>query len=95
MDENHAKEITSLVGNSRLNVFATSSVDKCVKVWDALDNTLIREISFSESVWSVEFLNSRADLIVGLDNDLALVRVQDFMPFVLQRFMVLGFLLPD
>ena len=87
-DENHVLAITGLVGNGPLNIFATCSYDTTVKIWDGLDNTLLREIPCFEIVWSLCFQNERGDLLAGLQNDIVLIRVQDYIPYALQRYII-------
>lgn len=87
-DDDHGKEITSIVGLSSLSIFATSSLDGTVKIWDGEENTLIREIQFQEPVNSVCFNNARGDLIVGLSNQVGLVRMQDYLPYNLLRLAI-------
>ncbi|RKP20667.1 hypothetical protein ROZALSC1DRAFT_27866, partial [Rozella allomycis CSF55] len=78
-DEDHNKEVTRISSHSILQLYVTSSIDGLVKLWDN-DNTLIREIQFSEPVYSVCFANEKADLLVGLENSVALVRCFKYLP---------------
>eukprot|EP00842_Homolaphlyctis_polyrhiza_P006060 jgi/Hompol1/6455/HPOL_002272-RA len=81
-DEDHTKPITSiaLLESSTFCLFATSSHDGTVKIWDSASNSLIREMQFGDSTWSVTFANPRGDLLVGLSDQIALVQVQDYLP---------------
>ncbi|KAI9206126.1 uncharacterized protein BJ171DRAFT_612718 [Polychytrium aggregatum] len=79
-DEDHIKEITDLSCHSGLNLFATSSLDGMVKIWDGCESSLLREIQFGEPIYSVCFCNQRGDLLVGMSDQIALIRIQDYLP---------------
>jgi WD40 repeat protein len=87
-DENHINDITSICGNGTLNIFVTTSRDSTAKIWDALDNSLMREVQFHEVAWSAGFANERGDFFVGLDLDLVLIRVQDYLPYNPMRYLL-------
>ncbi|KAJ3414229.1 hypothetical protein HDV05_006846 [Chytridiales sp. JEL 0842] len=79
-DEDHTKPITKIVCLETLGIFASSSEDGTVKIWDGSDNSLIREIQFNEPLRTLCFCNNRGDLLVGLADQVALVRIPDYMP---------------
>ncbi|KAJ1337046.1 hypothetical protein BSLG_006806 [Batrachochytrium salamandrivorans] len=81
-DDDHTHEITGIAClETRLYcVFATSSQDGTVKVWDAVHNILIREMQFSDTTKSICFANPRGDLLVGISDQIALVQVHDYLP---------------
>lgn len=87
-DENHVGAITSISGNSNLNIFVTTSSDCTAKLWDGLDNSLMREVQFLDNAWSAGFANARGDLFVGLDTELVLIRVQDYLPYHPLRYLM-------
>ncbi|KAI8922681.1 hypothetical protein BC831DRAFT_418144 [Entophlyctis helioformis] len=81
-DENHTQSITKIAYYQTQNMcfFASAGADGTVKIWDALANTLMREMQFNEAVTSICFANARADLLVGLSDQIALVQIQDYLP---------------
>lgn len=44
-------------------------------------NNNIREIVFSQPSLSITFNNERGDLIVGLNDQIAIIYMQDYLPF--------------
>ncbi|KAJ3014291.1 UNVERIFIED_CONTAM: WD repeat-containing protein 87 [Siphonaria sp. JEL0065] len=79
-DEDHLKRVTFVSSLASLHLFATSSEDGTAKIWDAIGNSLIREIQFNEPISSIGFCNEKGDLLIGLPNQLVLVRVHDYLP---------------
>ncbi|KAJ3069526.1 WD repeat-containing protein 87 [Podochytrium sp. JEL0797] len=89
-DEDHTKPITCLVNLSNLNLFASSSLEGVVKIWDGYGNILLKEIQFGSSVLSICFLNHRGDLLIGTANQVILLKSQDYLPtFLLKELMLL------
>ncbi|KAJ3092885.1 WD repeat-containing protein 87 [Quaeritorhiza haematococci] len=84
-DEGHVDTITSIACLESLTLFATASKDGTVKLWDGQESTLVREIQFNEIVWSVCFANERGDLLVGMSEQIALVRMQDYLPLLVLK----------
>lgn len=64
---------------STLRLFATSSEDYSVKIWNC-DNQLVREMSFDESLCGVCFANSRGDILVGFQSQISLVTIFNYLP---------------
>jgi WD40 repeat protein len=58
------------------SVWASSSTDGTIKIWD-LEGLIIREIQFNEPLSTFCFCNEPGDLLVGLSDQITLVRVQD------------------
>ncbi|KAJ3043529.1 WD repeat-containing protein 87 [Rhizophlyctis rosea] len=79
-DDDHSAAVKGLACLDTLKIFATAGEDRIVKVWDQTDNSLIREIQFAEPLQSIAFANARADLLVGMSDQVALVRMQDYIP---------------
>ena len=69
-------KIVSVVTTPRAKLWAANYDDSSVKVWDS-KGVLIRDIQFNEHVTCVCFANERGDLLVGLSNEINLVRIQD------------------
>lgn len=64
---------------STLGLFATSSEDHCVKIWNS-NNQLVREMCFDESLCGVCFANSRGDILVGFQCHISLVTILKYLP---------------
>ena len=64
---------------STLGLFATSSEDQSVKIWNT-DNQLVREMCFDESLCGVCFANSRGDILVGFQSHISLVTILNYLP---------------
>lgn len=64
---------------SSLGLFATSSEDHSVKIWNT-ENQLVREMCFDESLRGVCFANSRGDLLVGFQSHISVVTVINYLP---------------
>ncbi|KAJ2998130.1 WD repeat-containing protein 87 [Globomyces sp. JEL0801] len=69
----------NIVANNNGQLWAATYADKSVKVWDSKNN-LIREIQFNQNLSSISFANDRGDLLVGLSNQISLVKIQDYLP---------------
>lgn len=41
-DDDHSDTVTGLTGNSTYDIFATSSLDGTVKIWNGIENILLR-----------------------------------------------------
>ncbi|KAJ3228092.1 hypothetical protein HK099_006717 [Clydaea vesicula] len=87
-DENHVREVTGIAGNSTLNIFVTSSSDGTIKIWDGIENSLMREVQFNEAPSTVEFANERGDIMIGVGDEICLVRIQDYLPYNLQQYIL-------
>ncbi|KAJ3232785.1 WD repeat-containing protein 87 [Chytriomyces hyalinus] len=95
-DEDHSKRITSVAVLEVFNIFASGSEDGIVKIWDGYSNSLLREVQFGSSVSSLCFANKRGDLLVGLSDQVALIKVQDFFPsFIHAELVARALEIPD
>ncbi|KAJ3015847.1 UNVERIFIED_CONTAM: WD repeat-containing protein 87, partial [Siphonaria sp. JEL0065] len=87
-DEDHMKSITCLVALENLNIFASSSSEGSVKIWDGYGNIMLKEVQFGCNVLSVCFCNIRGDLLVGTNDQVALIKMQDYLPpYILQELL--------
>ncbi|KAJ3116727.1 WD repeat-containing protein 87 [Physocladia obscura] len=85
-DEDHVKYVTNIVNLEYLNIFASSSIDGIVKIWDGYHNT--QEIQFGSAVLSLCFCNKRGDLLVGISDQVVLLKLQDYFPiYILQELL--------
>ncbi|XP_022786508.1 uncharacterized protein LOC111326716 [Stylophora pistillata] len=78
-DEGHSALINGLSCCSTLGLFATSSEDQYVKIWNT-DNQLVREMCFDDSLCGVCFANSRGDILVGFQSHISLVTILNYLP---------------
>jgi hypothetical protein len=78
-DDNHTGHISGIAYLEALAIFATCSYDGNVKVWDINNNTLIRDVQFSEPLEAIEFASDRGDLIVSMSHQIVLIQVQDYL----------------
>ncbi|KAI9099874.1 hypothetical protein DFS34DRAFT_511693 [Phlyctochytrium arcticum] len=86
-DDDHLSEITMLALCDMNRIFATSSLDGSVKIWDAAENVLIRELQFAEPIATLCFANPRGDLLISLPDQIVLVKLQDYMPIPYLRLL--------
>ncbi|XP_072046831.1 uncharacterized protein [Amphiura filiformis] len=78
-DHDHTQKITALCSCPSMRLFATTSDDGSVKIWD-LTNTLVRELCFDQTLRSVCFANERGDLVVGFQNHISYVNLTTYLP---------------
>ncbi|XP_033628785.1 uncharacterized protein LOC117291264 [Asterias rubens] len=78
-EHNHTKMVTALCSCPSLGIFASTSSDGSVKLWD-LTNTLVRELCFDPSLRSVCFANDRGDLLVGFQNHVSYISICTYLP---------------
>ena len=76
---NHDKRITDFATFPEKNLIVSGGLDGFIKVWN-MKRELIREIKFPEPVYSVSFLNTDADIIVGHLGKVSTVSHKDYMP---------------
>ena len=62
-----------------MQLFATSSEDQSVKIWN-LNNQLVRELSFDDTLCGVCFGTRRGDLLVGFQCHISLVPLVKYLP---------------
>ncbi|XP_071494014.1 uncharacterized protein [Diadema antillarum] len=86
-DEDHIDNITGLACNSRMKIFASSSTDGTIKIWDDY-NRLIRSIKLNAEPLGIDFCSQRGDLLVGIGNHIHKISHDSYMPRVYLRKMV-------
>ena len=64
-DEEHLSEITHVSSCGNLSIFASSSRDGALKIWNS-DGLLIREMMFDTTLSGLCFSNQRGDILVSL-----------------------------
>ncbi|KNC99867.1 uncharacterized protein SPPG_05240 [Spizellomyces punctatus DAOM BR117] len=80
IDDDHTNDVTKIASCEAIRIFASASTDGVVKIWDAVDNALIRELQFAEPITTLTFANQRGDLLISLPEQIVVVRVQDYLP---------------
>ncbi|KAJ3268821.1 WD repeat-containing protein 87 [Terramyces sp. JEL0728] len=80
-------KILNIVSNGTEQYWASSHQDRTVKIWDK-SGILLREIQFNEDISCLLFANHRGDLLVGLSDQISLVKLQDYMPAHIQRLIL-------
>ncbi|KAJ3256462.1 hypothetical protein HK103_005460 [Boothiomyces macroporosus] len=83
-DSQETSKVLNIVSNGNEQYWASSHQDRTVKVWDR-NGVLLREIQFNEDISCLLFANHRGDLLVGLSDQISLVKLQDYMPAHIQR----------
>ena len=76
--DDHTAAIISLSCSEELELFATSSKDGMVKIWNSTGQ-LVSELEFGESLAAVCFSNSRGDLLVGFQNHICVIKAEDYL----------------
>ncbi|KAJ3085136.1 hypothetical protein HK102_000286, partial [Quaeritorhiza haematococci] len=72
-------KVTDIAYLPAYDIWASASTDGTVKIWDA-NAHLLREILFNQPIAAVCFANSRGDLLIALRDQIAVVRIQDYLP---------------
>ena len=84
--EDEGNEVTGISFLPNFRLWATGCFSGSVKIWDE-EGLLVREIQFSEPIKSICFLNQRGDIVVGLREELALLKMQNYLPLhILSKF---------
>eukprot|EP00057_Strongylocentrotus_purpuratus_P009425 XP_011663899.1 PREDICTED: uncharacterized protein LOC581299 isoform X4 [Strongylocentrotus purpuratus] len=86
-DEDHIDNITGIACNPRMKVFASTSNDGTIKIWDDY-NRLIRCIKLNAEPYGVDFCSQRGDLLVGIGNHIHRISHDSYMPKTYLRKMV-------
>ncbi|KAK6490431.1 WD repeat-containing protein 97-like [Huso huso] len=72
-------KITGLCTCPRMKIFASSSLDGIIRIWDR-DNGLIRSLCLNAAPESLAFCSMRGDLLVGIDGHLHWIHHTKFLP---------------
>ncbi|XP_077997831.1 WD repeat-containing protein 87-like [Glandiceps talaboti] len=92
-DDNHTQQITALCSCPKLGLFASTSCDGSVKIWNK-ENQLVRELCLDGTVRGVCFANDRGDLLVGFQNHVSYIPIVNYLPqSVLEKIVIEEF--PD
>ncbi|XP_033754622.1 WD repeat-containing protein 97-like isoform X2 [Pecten maximus] len=78
-DDDHIDTITGLTSCQRMKLYASSSLDGSIRIWDE-QNNLIRHLKLKTMPYSVGFCSSRGDLLVGIGPHLYRVPFQVYLP---------------
>ncbi|XP_052231228.1 WD repeat-containing protein 97-like isoform X3 [Dreissena polymorpha] len=77
--EDHTESITGLSACSRLKLYASSSRDGTIRIWNET-NLLVRLLQLKAVPHSVSFCSTRGDLLVGIGNHLHRIPHYAYMP---------------
>lgn len=79
-DDKRIEKVVAISSNHEIWAYATA--DFTVKIVDK-DKKLLRDIQFNEQIISLCFANRRGDLLIGLSDQISLVRIQDYLPAIM------------
>ncbi|KAL4234274.1 hypothetical protein ACF0H5_005924 [Mactra antiquata] len=77
--DDHSESITGLSACVRLKLYASSSLDGTIRIWNET-NTLVRLLKLKAIPHSVSFCSSRGDLLVGIGNHLHKIPHYAYLP---------------
>ncbi|ORX55460.1 hypothetical protein BCR36DRAFT_410381 [Piromyces finnis] len=84
---NITASIISIIYLKGLDIFISTSNDNVIRIWDKQKN-IIREIQFIDNIHSICFLNAKGDLLIGLENQLDIIKAKDYLPLnILQKIL--------
>lgn len=78
-DNDHTDNITGLSCCPRLKVFASSSRDGTIRIWNSF-NVLIRYLKLNAEPKSIQFCSERGDLLVGLGKNIHRIEHENYIP---------------
>ncbi|CAD5122796.1 DgyrCDS11202 [Dimorphilus gyrociliatus] len=78
-EDDHMDTITGLSACSKMKLFASSSQDGTVRIWNEMNN-LIRCIKLNAIPHSVVFCNDKGNLLVGIGDHVHLIDYKHYMP---------------
>lgn len=79
-DDSHYDDILSLSANSQLNIFASSSKDGRIKVWD-VECQLLSEIELGLSLTRLCFDVATGNILLGFQQQLCMISAAKYLPF--------------
>ncbi|XP_048765698.2 WD repeat-containing protein 97-like isoform X2 [Ostrea edulis] len=78
-DDDHTDSITGLTSCQRMKLYASSSLDGTIRIWDETNN-LIRLLKLKTMPYSVGFCSERGDLLVGISHHLYKIPYTEYLP---------------
>lgn len=78
-EDDHINDITGLSACPRLKLFASSSKDGTIRIWNH-DNVLIRTLKINAEPYSIEFCSQQGDLLVGLGGNVHRIEHKNYLP---------------
>lgn len=81
-ERKETSRIISLISNQHNRLWGSAHDDCSVRIWDSKGvlirfHCLKREIQFSGEISCIIFANKRGDLLIGLVDQISLIRIQD------------------
>eukprot|EP01135_Chromosphaera_perkinsii_P001644 Nk52_evm21s208 gene=Nk52_evmTU21s208 len=80
-EDKHIDTITSFAYCEALGLLVTSSLDGSIKLWD-INLNLCRELHLEHSINRCEIVNARGDLLISIANQITVMHIQQYMPFL-------------
>lgn len=74
--DDHTDIIRAICPINRLELFATVSQDKSLKIWD-YDNCLIKDILFQDSMCAICCIDNTLDLLVGVSDRIDILKASE------------------
>ncbi|KAH9248409.1 hypothetical protein BASA81_013949 [Batrachochytrium salamandrivorans] len=87
IEQDSGGRVCAIASAYDFGIWASANDDGTVKIWDS-ENIIIREIQFGEAISCLCFANNRGDLLVGIADQISIVRVQDYMTYPMLRHIV-------
>ncbi|KAJ3258953.1 hypothetical protein HK103_003094 [Boothiomyces macroporosus] len=75
----HTQIVTSICCSHALGVFMSISNDNSLRIWNH-QNKMLREIHFQEPINGLCLANERADLLIGMENRIDVVKSSAYLP---------------
>ncbi|KAJ3313586.1 hypothetical protein HDV04_001803 [Boothiomyces sp. JEL0838] len=75
----HTQIVTSICCSHALGIFMSISNDNSLRIWNH-QNKMLREIHFQEPINGLCLANERADLLIGMENRIDVVKSSTYLP---------------
>ncbi|RDD47065.1 WD repeat-containing protein 97 [Trichoplax sp. H2] len=86
-EDDHTEHITGLAACPKMKLFASSSMDGTVRIWDEYSQ-LQRVIKLNAKATGITFCSDRGDILVGIGSHVHKICHQDYLPDSYLRHMV-------
>ncbi|KAJ3270544.1 hypothetical protein HDV01_007747 [Terramyces sp. JEL0728] len=75
----HTQTVTAICSSPVLGIFMSISNDNSLRIWNH-QNKMLREMHFQEPIKGLCLANERADLLIGMENRIDLVKSSTYLP---------------
>ncbi|CAH1788529.1 unnamed protein product [Owenia fusiformis] len=90
-EDDHSADINGLSVCANNRIFATSSQDGLLKIWN-WRGELLREMQFDNTLNGASFINTQGDILVGYQNHLHVVPMTNYLPIdALEKMVLMDF----